>query len=107
MGGWGSVSCKSAKFQTCLALRTLKLLGKRGIILKGWGGLAISEVVGEKDEAELLAFAKDQVIFMDSAAHEVLFPRCAAIVHHGGTGTTAASIRSGKPVVVTPIFYDR
>ena len=42
-----------------------------------------------------------------SLAHEWLLPRCAAAVHHGGAGTTAASLRAGKPTVVTPVMVDQ
>jgi len=37
----------------------------------------------------------------------VLFPRVAAIVHHGGAGTTAAAARAGVPQVITPMFGDQ
>ena len=30
-----------------------------------------------------------------------------AVVHHGGAGTTNASLRSGSPTIVTPIFFDQ
>merc|ERR1712032_1370389 len=36
-----------------------------------------------------------------------LFPRCACTVHHGGSGTTAAALRAGKPTVITPVFLDQ
>jgi len=37
----------------------------------------------------------------------MLFGRVAAIVHHGGAGTTMAAARSGKPQVVVPHNYDQ
>lgn len=40
-------------------------------------------------------------------AHEVLFPRMAAVVHHGGAGTTAAGLAAGVPNVVCPFFSDQ
>jgi len=36
-----------------------------------------------------------------------LFPRCSALVHHGGSGTTAAGLRAGRPTVVCPFFGDQ
>jgi sterol 3beta-glucosyltransferase len=36
-----------------------------------------------------------------------LFPRVAAVVHHGGTGNTGAAVASGRPQVVCPFFADR
>ena len=47
------------------------------------------------------------VIGIASAPHEVLFARCAAVVHHGGAGTTAAAVRAGVPQVVVPHAADR
>lgn len=37
-------------------------------------------------------------------AHELLFPRCAAVVHHGGAGTTARCLLHGTPAVLVPIL---
>ena len=38
---------------------------------------------------------------------ELLFPKMAAVVHHGGAGTTAAGLRAGVPSVITPLIYDQ
>jgi vancomycin aglycone glucosyltransferase len=40
-------------------------------------------------------------------SHDVLFPQVAAVVHHGGAGTTATATRAGVPQVVTPMFGDQ
>jgi sterol 3beta-glucosyltransferase len=39
--------------------------------------------------------------------HEWLFPRCAAAVHHGGAGTTAASLEAGIPTIICSFFADQ
>ena len=39
--------------------------------------------------------------------HDWLLPLCAAVVHHGGAGTTAAGIRHSKPTLVCPFFADQ
>jgi UDP:flavonoid glycosyltransferase YjiC (YdhE family) len=44
---------------------------------------------------------------IDAAPHAWLFPRVAAVVHHGGVGTTAAGLRAGGPSVVIPFFGDQ
>ncbi|XP_071931190.1 sterol 3-beta-glucosyltransferase UGT80A2-like isoform X1 [Coffea arabica] len=36
-----------------------------------------------------------------------LFPRCAAVIHHGGSGSTAAALRSGTPQVICPFLMDQ
>ncbi len=38
--------------------------------------------------------------------HDWLFPRMAAVMHHGGAGTTATALRAGVPQVVVPIGVD-
>lgn len=44
---------------------------------------------------------------LDSAPHAWLFPRMAAVVHHGGAGTTAAGLRAGVPSIVIPHTNDQ
>lgn len=41
------------------------------------------------------------------APHSLLFPRAAAVVHHGGIGTTGQALRSGRPQLVTPFMGDQ
>ena len=40
------------------------------------------------------------------ARFSTVLPRGCAVVHHGGVGTTAQALRSGKPTVVIPIVHD-
>jgi sterol 3beta-glucosyltransferase len=47
------------------------------------------------------------VLMVKSIPHAWLFPQMAAIVHHGGAGTTAAGLRSGVPSIVIPFFGDQ
>jgi UDP:flavonoid glycosyltransferase YjiC (YdhE family) len=49
----------------------------------------------------------DLVLAIDSAPFAWLFPQVAAVVHHGGAGTTAAGLRGGIPSVVVPFFGDQ
>ncbi|MDO5626900.1 MAG: glycosyltransferase [Mobilicoccus sp.] len=39
--------------------------------------------------------------------HDALFGGCAAVVHHGGAGTTHAALRSGVPSLVVPHAFDQ
>mmetsp|Transcript_81158 Transcript_81158/g.224611 ORF Transcript_81158/g.224611 Transcript_81158/m.224611 type:complete len:534 (-) Transcript_81158:151-1752(-) len=105
--GWGSMVANSAEHMTCLAVRSLRRAGLRGVILGGWAKLSAAMVRGQPDAAELEAYIGGSVLFLDSAPHEWLFPRCALTVHHGGAGTTAAALRSGVPTVITPCFSDQ
>ena len=44
---------------------------------------------------------------VDSVPFSWLFPRVAAVVHHGGAGTTSAGLRAGVPSIVIPFFADQ
>jgi len=101
--GWGSMIAVSSEFMTRLAVSALKAVGRRGIILRGWAKLD-SRLL---DEQELIDYAKASVLFIETAPHEWLLPKCATNVVHGGSGTTAASMRSGKPTIITPVFLDQ
>jgi len=49
----------------------------------------------------------DGVMACDYAPFSELFPRAAAIVHHGGIGTTALGMRSGRPMLIVPWAWDQ
>jgi sterol 3beta-glucosyltransferase len=88
--GFGSMSAKDAAAKTRVVLDGVQQSGQRAVIATGWGGL------------EKVDNAPESVYFLEQAPHDWLFPRVAAVVHHGGSGTTAAGLRAGKP---TMIFY--
>ncbi|MFG5380001.1 glycosyltransferase [Yoonia sp. R2-816] len=62
----------------------------------------ISSGRAEFDEIET-----DDILTIPSAPHAWLFPRMAAVVHHGGMGTTAQGFRAGVPCVICPFFGDQ
>ena len=92
--GYGSMNAGDGEEKTQLILRALELSGQRGILLSGWGGLA------QGKEAE-------NVFYIENIPHDRLFPQMAAVVHHGGAGSTAAGIRAGIPSLVTPVAADQ
>lgn len=47
------------------------------------------------------------ILHCDYARFRALFPRCAAVVHHGGVGTVAEALAAGTPQLVLPIAYDQ
>ena len=47
------------------------------------------------------------MLAVEYAPHAALFPRAAAVVHHGGIGTTAAVLRAGRPMLVVPHAHDQ
>ena len=48
-----------------------------------------------------------KVFVADAVPHSWLFPRMAAVVHHGGAGTTAEGLRAGVPTVIVPFIFDQ
>lgn len=115
--GWGSMIALGLlpEQMLALALRVLKSLQIHGVILGGWAKLheLAEQLVDGKLESigddwqELAKFAGDNVCFVAEAPHAWLFPRCSCVVHHGGLGTTQATLRAGVPAVITPIFGDQ
>lgn len=71
-----------------------RLAGKRAVLLAGEG-------------AEALGTLPPGVIAAASAPYHLLFPRCAAVVHSGGIGTTAQVLRAGVPQLVAPFAHDQ
>jgi len=47
------------------------------------------------------------VLIVDRAPHQLLFPRASAVVHQCGAGTTAQALRSGKPTLLVPHGHDQ
>ena len=67
--------------------------GQRLIVSKGWANLS------ERNTSE--------IIYVDEMPFDLLFPRLAAIVYHGGTGTMAAAARAGIPQIAFPFMADQ
>ena len=59
----------------------------------------------EKEMSERLA--SSDVHVAGYVPHSLIFPRAAAIVHHGGIGTTAQAMRAGRPQLVSPALGDQ
>lgn len=71
-------------------------LGRRAVLLTGGA-----------PENRLRGRVPSDVLVADYAPHELLFPRAAAIVHHGGAGTLGQALRSGRPMLVVPFAHDQ
>lgn len=93
--GFGSLGDHNqAEATTRLALDALESSGMRGVLATGWSGLS------ENMDMPSTVFR------LKSAPHAWLFPRMAAVVHHGGAGTTAAGMRAGVPSIVVTYGND-
>lgn len=94
--GFGSISdTKKAGKTTRIIVDALEISGKRGILATGWKGLSNIEKLPE------------EIFVLESAPHSWLFPKMAAVVHHGGAGTTAAGLRAGIPSIIIPHTNDQ
>lgn len=58
-------------------------------------------------QAEVDRPSTDRVMFVRRAPHNLVFPRCAAVVHHAGAGTTHTTLRAGVPSVPVPHVSDQ
>ncbi len=87
--GFGSMGVGNAAERTRLIVEALRLSGQRGILLTGWGGI-------DPIPPSEIAMAVNDV------PHDWLFPQMAAVVHHGGAGSTGAGIRAGVPNIIIP-----
>lgn len=92
--GFGSMANRDAEAMSLQVLAALQSTGQRGVLFRGWGGLSTTEV-------------PDTVLLIDPVPHSWLFPRMAAVVHHGGVGTTAAGLRAGIPTIIVPHIVDQ
>jgi sterol 3beta-glucosyltransferase len=92
--GFGSMPTQDAARTTRLVIEALARAGQRGVLATGWGGLAAADVPAS-------------IHLLDEAPHDWLFPQMAAVVHHGGAGTTAAGLRAGVPTAICPFFGDQ
>lgn len=75
------------------SLEACQRLGVRGIFLTRF--------------AEQLPALPPSVKHVAFAPFSELFPRCAAVVHHGGVGTVAKALAAGVPQVILPLAYDQ
>lgn len=71
-----------------------RLAGARAIIQSQW------------DAADGVEESPD-IYKVKKAPHNAIFPRCSAVVHHGGAGTTHSSTRAGCPSVVVALVADQ
>jgi sterol 3beta-glucosyltransferase len=92
--GFGSMKDRQSEQRTAAVLEALKRSGQRGLLSQGWGGLTNADLPSD-------------VFMIDAAPHDWLFPRVAAAIHHGGAGTTAASLRAGIPTIIAPFIADQ
>lgn len=92
--GFGSMTDPRPGDTTRCVVEAARRVGARLVLSRGWAQL------GE-------GLQSADVLVIGSVPHDVLFPRMAALVHHGGAGTTSAAVRSGAPQVIVPHLGDQ
>jgi vancomycin aglycone glucosyltransferase len=92
--GFGSMPDTSPEHSTRILLDTIRSAGCRALISEGWSGLGVGAL-------------PDGVMRIGAVTHAHLFPRVAAVVHHGGAGTTTTAVRCGTPQLVVPHTADQ
>ncbi len=68
--------------------------GRRTLFFPGWSGIVAGDL-------------PSNFLALDDTPHDWLFPRVAAVVHHGGAGTSHAAARAGVPSIVVPFGGDQ
>ena len=92
--GFGSTPGRSPVETVAMITATCAQLGERALI--GIGGAHLGDTV-----------IADHVMTVRSANFAAVFPRCRALVHHGGGGTTAAGMRAGVPTLILWVQADQ
>ena len=90
---FGSMVNKDAKRIDEIIRESLKQTNNRGIILSGW--------------ADVKHESTNDLLYLESAPHDWLLPKCKMIIHHGGAGTTSAGLCAGIPNIVVPFTADQ
>jgi len=91
--GFGSNPVSRPEKFSNIFIEVSKATKQRLIVSKGW--------------ADLPENSTSDVLYVDEMPFELLFPRLAAIVYHGGTGTMASAARAGIPQVAFPFMADQ
>lgn len=91
---FGSMINRQAKQIQEIIIEALHIRNERAVFLAGWGN--------PQD-----GISSEQLLYLDDVPHGWLFPHCKASIHHGGAGTTAASLRAGIPTLILPHAVDQ
>jgi UDP:flavonoid glycosyltransferase YjiC (YdhE family) len=92
--GFGSMPVKNPIQTTRVILEALQTTDQRAVLGDGWSGIG--------DQA-----LPETVYKIQYAPYEWLFPKMAMVIHHGGSGTTAAGLRAGVPSCAVPFLFDQ
>lgn len=100
--GFGSVVVSDSKVMTQSIVDAVLKADVRCILSKGWSDRLDATEPGKAEIA-----LPSSIFQISSAPHDWLFRQIDAAVHHGGAGTTGASLRAGIPTIIKPFFGDQ
>ncbi|KAJ7191231.1 hypothetical protein B0H12DRAFT_1065479 [Mycena haematopus] len=100
--GFGSITVPHPNRVTARIVKAVLRADVRAIISKGWSA-RMSNGQDKDPEVEI----PPECYQLDKVPHDWLFPQIDAAVHHGGAGTTGASLRAGIPTLIKPWFGDQ
>ena len=100
--GFGSIVVDDPAALTKTVVDSVLKADVRCILSKGW-----SDRLGKKDASKPEIPLPSDIFQIQSAPHDWLFKQLDAVVHHGGSGTTGASLRAGIPTIIKPFFGDQ
>jgi vancomycin aglycone glucosyltransferase len=92
--GFGSIPLKDSKEAARVVIETIRSQGRRALVARGWADLAL---IDDQDDCFTIGEVNQQA----------LFGRVAAVIHHGGAGTTTTATRAGVPQVIVPQIADQ
>jgi vancomycin aglycone glucosyltransferase len=92
--GFGSMPMRTSTDVARVAIEAIRAQGRRAVVARGWADLAL---IDDRDDCFVVGEVNQQA----------LFGRVAAVVHHGGAGTTTTATLAGAPQVVVPQATDQ
>lgn len=100
--GFGSVVVSDARLLTEHIVEAVLKADVRCILSKGW-----SDRLNKANANQIPIELPPSIYSITSVPHDWLFKQIDAAVHHGGAGTTGASLRAGIPTLIKPFFGDQ
>ena len=91
---FGSMTDRNSAEITQMVMAALNKLDRRVILVTAWGGLQAVE-------------KSNRTLVVETVPFDWLWPQCAAVVHHGGSGVTSAGLRAGVPSLVVAFMADQ
>jgi vancomycin aglycone glucosyltransferase len=92
--GFGSMPMRASADIARTAIGAARALGRRAVLARGFADLTLVD-------------DGDDCLLVGEVNHQALFRRVAAVMHHGGAGTTTKAALAGAPQVVLPQIVDQ